>query len=125
MKKNEPLGNRTVTKINIWHLQFYRFYIKSNDFVMELIGTFPIWSEPKFQFLVLLNNKVMSIAEHIKTARVSSNGLHFQFFTPEKHVLTFKTTALLVHLETEIHLYLLNYSGTDLLRHPVESLMDE
>lgn len=54
--------------------------------------------------LVLLNNKVMSIAEHIKTARVSFNELQFQSFTPEEHVLTFQTTALLVHLETEVHL---------------------
>lgn len=71
---------------------------------MEPIGALPIWSAPKFQFLVLLNNKVMSIAEHIKTARVSFNELQFQSFTPEEHVLTFKTTALLVHLETEVHL---------------------
>lgn len=27
-EKNESLAKRRVTEINIWHLQFYRFYIK-------------------------------------------------------------------------------------------------
>lgn len=86
------------------------FTIKQIDFEMELIATFffLVWSAPKSQFFVHLSNKAMSIAYYIKTARASFNRLECQSFTPEKHVLTFKTTVLLVHLETEVPLWTLN-----------------
>lgn len=119
-------GNTGRKEINIWHNQFYRFCIKQNDFEIELTATFfLVWSAPKSQFFVHVSNNVMSIPYYIKTARTSFSRGECQSFTPEKHVLTFKTTTSLVHLKTEVSLWLLNYCGTDGLRHLVKSLMGE
>jgi len=37
---HESLENTGGKEMNIWHHQFYRFYVKQNDFEMELITTF-------------------------------------------------------------------------------------
>lgn len=93
---------------------------------MELTATFfLVWSAPKSKFFVHFSNNVMSNLYYIKTARTSFSRCKCQSFTPEKHVLTFKTTTSLAHLQTEVPLWLLNYCGTDGLRHLVKSLMAE
>lgn len=93
---------------------------------MELTATFfLVWSAPKSKFFVHFSNNVMSNLYYIKTARTSFCRCKCQSFTPEKHVLTFKTTTSLAHLQTEVPLWLLNYCGTDGLRHLVKSLMAE